>query len=107
MQTAPAPAPGTTALPTWYRVTRVALSLCPLLAVHLALCAIPFVEFTVWSFVAIVVVTRIVGLGITAGMHRYFSHHAFKTSRWFQFVLACAGCAALQKGPLWWAIHHR
>ena len=45
--------------------------------------------------------------GITAGYHRYFSHRAFKTSRAFQFVLALLGCAATQKGPLWWASHHR
>ena len=41
------------------------------------------------------------------GFHRYFSHRSFKTSRRFQFLLAAAGCTALQKGPLWWAIHHR
>ena len=45
--------------------------------------------------------------GITAGYHRYFSHRSFKTSRAFQFVLACVGCCAAQKGPLWWAAHHR
>jgi len=45
--------------------------------------------------------------GITAGYHRYFSHHSYKTSRWFQFVLACLGCSAMQKGPLWWTAHHR
>src|SRR5262249_46148313 len=45
--------------------------------------------------------------GVTAGFHRYFSHRSFKTSRWFQFVLACLGCTALQKGPLWWAAPHR
>jgi stearoyl-CoA desaturase (delta-9 desaturase) len=45
--------------------------------------------------------------GITAGYHRYFSHRAYKTSRWFQFVLAWLGASALQKGPLWWASHHR
>jgi len=44
---------------------------------------------------------------ITAGYHRYFSHRSYQTSRWFQFVLACIGCSALQKGPLWWAAHHR
>jgi stearoyl-CoA desaturase (delta-9 desaturase) len=109
MQTAPvaAPIPGTSARPFWYRATRIAFSLSPLIAVHLALGAIPFVEFTVWSVVAVVVVTRVTGLGITAGFHRYFSHHAFKTSRAFQFLLAAAGCTALQKGPLWWVIHHR
>ena len=93
--------------PAWYRVARIALSLSPLLAVHFALLAIPFVEFTWWSVLAIVVVTRIVGLGVTVGLHRYFSHRSFKTSRLFQFLLAAAGCTALQKGPLWWAIHHR
>jgi len=45
--------------------------------------------------------------GITGGYHRYFSHKSYKTSRWFQFVLAWLGCSALQKGPLWWAGHHR
>src|SRR5205085_600517 len=46
-------------------------------------------------------------VGITAGYHRYFSHRSYKTSRPFQFVLAVLGCSALQKGPLWWAAHHR
>ena len=45
--------------------------------------------------------------GITAGYHRYFSHRSYKTSRAFQFVLAWLGCSAVQKGPLWWASHHR
>lgn len=45
--------------------------------------------------------------GITGGYHRYFSHKSFKTSRVFQFVLALLGLTATQKGPLWWASHHR
>ncbi|MBV6497813.1 MAG: hypothetical protein CJBNEKGG_00025 [Prosthecobacter sp.] len=45
--------------------------------------------------------------GITGGYHRYFSHRSFKTSRWFQFVLAWLGGMAAQKGALWWAAHHR
>lgn len=45
--------------------------------------------------------------GITAGYHRYFSHRTFRTSRAFQFLLAFLGAAAAQKGPLWWAAHHR
>ncbi len=44
---------------------------------------------------------------ITAGYHRYFSHRAYKTSRWFQFVLALLALSAAQQGPLWWAAHHR
>jgi stearoyl-CoA desaturase (Delta-9 desaturase) len=45
--------------------------------------------------------------GITAGYHRYFSHRSYRTSRVFQFVLAVLGAMAAQKGPLWWASHHR
>jgi stearoyl-CoA desaturase (delta-9 desaturase) len=46
-------------------------------------------------------------VGITAGYHRYFSHRSFKTSRAFQLALACLGCSASQRGPLWWAARHR
>jgi len=44
---------------------------------------------------------------ITAGYHRYFSHRAFRTSRFFQFVLAFVAQSSAQKGVLWWAAHHR
>jgi stearoyl-CoA desaturase (delta-9 desaturase) len=44
---------------------------------------------------------------ITAGYHRYFAHRSYKTSRAFQFILAAGGATAAQKGPLWWAGHHR
>jgi stearoyl-CoA desaturase (delta-9 desaturase) len=44
---------------------------------------------------------------ITAGYHRYFSHRSFRTNRVFQFILAFGGTSASQKGPLWWASHHR
>jgi stearoyl-CoA desaturase (delta-9 desaturase) len=44
---------------------------------------------------------------ITAGLHRYFSHRTYKTSRAFQFVLALLATGVAQQGPLWWAAHHR
>ena len=44
---------------------------------------------------------------ITAGYHRYFAHRAYRTGRVFQFILAFGGCSSAQKGPLWWAGHHR
>jgi stearoyl-CoA desaturase (Delta-9 desaturase) len=44
---------------------------------------------------------------VTAGYHRYFSHRTFKTSRWFQLVLAIGATTTAQKGVLWWAAHHR
>jgi stearoyl-CoA desaturase (delta-9 desaturase) len=44
---------------------------------------------------------------VTAAYHRYFSHRAFKTSRWFQFLLAVGAQSAAQNGVVWWAGHHR
>ncbi len=44
---------------------------------------------------------------ITAFYHRYFSHRSYKTSRGWQFVFAVLGNSAAQRGPLWWAAHHR
>lgn len=45
--------------------------------------------------------------GVTAGYHRLFSHHAFRTSRPVGFALAWLGAASGQRGPLWWAAVHR
>jgi stearoyl-CoA desaturase (Delta-9 desaturase) len=44
---------------------------------------------------------------MSAGYHRYFAHRSYKTSRAFQFLLALLGVMSYQKGPLWWAAHHR
>jgi len=44
---------------------------------------------------------------VTGAYHRYFSHRSFKTSRWFQFLLALGATFTAEKGPLWWAAHHR
>lgn len=44
---------------------------------------------------------------ITAGYHRYFSHKTYKLNRFWQFLMAFGGTTAAQKGPLWWAAHHR
>ena len=108
MTTLPAaPAAVARPIPAWYRAARIGLALLPLVGVHLALVGLFFVPLTVVGFVLLVVMTRVSGLGITVGFHRGLSHHSYKTTRWFRFVLAAAGCTALQKGPLWWVIHHR
>lgn len=46
-------------------------------------------------------------LAITGFYHRYFAHRSFKTSRAGQFAFALLGACAVQRGPLWWAAHHR
>ncbi len=44
---------------------------------------------------------------ITGFYHRYFSHRAFRAGRWMTLTMAALGCTAGQRGPLWWAGHHR
>ncbi len=79
----------------------------PFFAVHLAALAVFWVPFS-WTAVALCLGFYLLRMfAITAGYHRYFSHRTFKTSRGFQFVLACLGTMAMQRGPLWWSAHHR
>ncbi|MCG3198686.1 MAG: acyl-CoA desaturase [Candidatus Omnitrophica bacterium] len=79
----------------------------PFLSVHLGCVLVFFSGFSWAAFVAFLgtLVARM--FGITGGYHRYFSHRAYQTSRWFQFVLAWLGASSAQMGPLWWAAHHR
>ena len=61
-----------------------------------------------WTGLALALGLYVVRMfGLTAGYHRYLSHRSFKTSRAGQFALAFLGSLAMQKGPLWWAAHHR
>jgi stearoyl-CoA desaturase (delta-9 desaturase) len=67
----------------------------------------------IWTGVSAVAVLTCLALyvvrmfAITAGFHRLFAHRTYKTGRVFQFLMAFTGTAAYQKGPLWWASHHR
>ncbi len=80
----------------------------PFILIHIAAITAPFFVPITWTAAALGLLFYVMRMfGITGVYHRYFAHRAYKTSRWFQFVLACIGCAAMQKGPLWWAGHHR
>jgi stearoyl-CoA desaturase (delta-9 desaturase) len=80
----------------------------PFFAMHAVAIATPFVAPVAWRWVALAAALYAVRMfAITAGYHRYFSHRAYRTSRAFQLVLAVLGATAVQKGPLWWAAHHR
>jgi len=79
----------------------------PFIAVHL-MCLGPI--WVGWSWTAVgtaVALYWVRAFAITAFYHRYFSHRAFRTSRVLQFVFAALGASAAQRGPLWWAAHHR
>jgi stearoyl-CoA desaturase (delta-9 desaturase) len=60
--------------------------------------------FAAWTAVALYFVRMFAVTGI---YHRYFSHKTYTTSRFGQFLLALWGATAVQRGPLWWAYHHR
>jgi stearoyl-CoA desaturase (delta-9 desaturase) len=83
------------------------VSAIPFLAVHVAPLAAFFVTVTWrdWLLCGVLYVVRM--FCITAGYHRYFAHRTYKMNRVFQFLMAVGGTTAVQKGPLWWAGHHR
>jgi stearoyl-CoA desaturase (Delta-9 desaturase) len=63
-----------------------------------------------WSWVAVAtaaVLYFVRMFAITGFYHRYFSHKTYRTNRFWQFIFAVVGNAAVQRGPLWWASHHR
>jgi stearoyl-CoA desaturase (delta-9 desaturase) len=63
-----------------------------------------------WSWVAVGVAIALYFLrmfAVTGFYHRYFSHHAFKTSRLVQFMFGIWANSAVQRGPIWWASQHR
>jgi stearoyl-CoA desaturase (Delta-9 desaturase) len=79
----------------------------PFIALHLSCLAVIWVGVS-WFAAAVAVGLYVVRMfAITGFYHRYFSHRTFKTSRAFQFIMACIGASAAQRGPLWWAGHHR
>jgi stearoyl-CoA desaturase (delta-9 desaturase) len=76
-------------------------------AVHLACLSALWVGVS-WIAVAVCLALYVIRMfAITGVYHRYFSHRSYETSRVFQFLLAFLGTTAAQKGPIWWASHHR
>ena len=85
----------------------ISLKIIPFIFMHVACLAVFLVGFSWTALLLCLGLYAIRMFGLTAGFHRYFSHRSFKTSRFFQFILALLGTMAVQKGPLWWAAHHR
>jgi stearoyl-CoA desaturase (Delta-9 desaturase) len=84
----------------WWRVI-------PFVGLHLACLSLFWVG---WSWFAVIFAALLYALrmfAITGFYHRYFAHKSFQTSRFGQFIFAIIGATAVQRGPLWWAAHHR
>jgi len=90
------------------RPDRVELVRCiPFIILHLG-CLGVFIVGWSWTAVAFAVGLYFLRMfAVTAFYHRFFSHRTFQTSRVAQFVFALIGASAVQRGPLWWAYHHR
>lgn len=84
----------------WWRVL-------PFVALHVALIALFWVGWSPVAVICALVMYVLRMFAITGFYHRYFAHKTFQTSRHAQFVFALIGAAAVQRGPLWWAAHHR
>ncbi len=79
----------------------------PFVLLNATVLAAIFVRWS-WSALALGAVSYLArAFGITAFYHRCFAHRAFRVPRAVQFAGALLGAAAAQRGPLWWAAHHR
>ena len=79
----------------------------PFVGMHLACLAVLWVGWSPFAVATAVFLYAIRMFAITGFYHRYFAHRAFKTSRPVQFLFALIGASSVQRGPLWWAAHHR
>ncbi|MBB5884198.1 acyl-CoA desaturase [Xanthomonas sp. F1] len=83
------------------------LRAAPYIGLHLACLGVFWVGVS-WFAVGMAVAMYAVRMfALTGFYHRYFAHRAFKTSRPVQFLFAAIGATCVQRGPLWWAAHHR
>ncbi|MBW2483380.1 MAG: acyl-CoA desaturase [Deltaproteobacteria bacterium] len=83
------------------------LRILPLLILHVMCLAVLWVGWSSTAVAVAVVLYCVRMFAITGFYHRYFSHKSFKTNRLWQFIFAVLGNASVQRGPLWWAAHHR
>ena len=79
----------------------------PFVLMHIACFALLWVGYSTFSVLFAVALYALRMFAITGFYHRYFAHKAFQTSRTGQFIFALLGATAVQRGPLWWAAHHR
>ncbi len=79
----------------------------PFILLQLSCFFIFIVGFSWIAFTTCISLFAIRMFAITGFYHRYFSHKTFRTSRFVQLLFAMIGATAVQRGPLWWAAHHR
>jgi len=83
------------------------LRILPFIGMHLMCLGVIWVGTSATALVVAGTLYVLRMVAITGFYHRYFSHRAFRTSRSVQLAFAVLGAMAVQRGPLWWAAHHR
>lgn len=83
------------------------LRAAPFVAMHLACAGVLWVGVSAVALGMAAALYAVRMFALTAFYHRYFSHRTFQTSRAVQFAFALIGASCVQRGPLWWAAHHR
>ncbi|GAB2512184.1 acyl-CoA desaturase [Lysobacter humi (ex Lee et al. 2017)] len=83
------------------------LRAAPFVAMHVACIAVAWVGVSPIAVAVAAALYAVRMFALTGFYHRYFSHRTFRTSRAVQFVFALIGASCVQRGPLWWAAHHR
>jgi stearoyl-CoA desaturase (delta-9 desaturase) len=92
--------PGDARRVDWVRVI-------PFIGMHVMCLGVFWVGWS-WTAVGVAIGLYVVRMfAVTGFYHRYFSHRTFETSRLGQFAFAVWGASCTQRGPLWWAAHHR
>jgi stearoyl-CoA desaturase (Delta-9 desaturase) len=90
------------------RKDRIAwLRVLPFIALHAGCLGVFWVGVSTAALLAGTVLYAVRMFAVTAFYHRYFAHRTFRTSRALQFAFAVIGATSVQRGPLWWAAHHR
>jgi len=84
----------------WVRVV-------PFILLHLACAGVLITGTSTTAVVVCLALFWVRMFAITAFYHRYFAHRSYKTNRFWQFIFALLGNMSAQRGPLWWAAHHR
>ena len=83
------------------------LRAAPFLVLHLACLGALWTGVSATALIVAAVLYAARMFALTGFYHRGFSHRTFRASRPVQLVFAVIGAACVQRGPLWWAAHHR
>ncbi len=79
----------------------------PFILVNVGCLAVFWVGYSKVAIITAVVLYFVRLFSIGGFYHRYFSHKTFQTNRFWQFIFALVAASCAQRGPLWWASHHR